>query len=162
MKNKIYDSKETLMAGLKAEQETIIEYTRYLELAKQNNNESEVKLWEHIIKDEEEHAKEFQNALAGNFKLLDEEISIREKPQEEISKEKEIKENFEDDIVDILSDNNIKRSTYIISEEDPHYYVDFGEDKIAAKTAYSALRDSFIKCDYVEDEEMVYIHILRR
>ena len=70
MKNKIYDSQETLLAGLEAEKATVTEYTGYLNLAKQAGNESEVKLWEHIIKDEEEHIKEFENALKGDFTMI--------------------------------------------------------------------------------------------
>lgn len=72
---KIYDSTETLKAGLKAEQATVVEYTEYLNLAKANNNEREAKLWEHIIADEKEHIKEFENALKGNFELHDDKFS---------------------------------------------------------------------------------------
>lgn len=147
MKSKIYDSRETLMAGLKAEQETIVEYTRYLELARQNNNESEAKLWEHIIKDEEEHAKEFQNALDGNFKLLD---SERE-------------DTFYDRINDCLVDAGIRREKYSIKTEDyPWAYVDFGNEKEECRKAYEALRDSLFDAYLVNDDGFYYISIRRR
>lgn len=161
MNNKIYDSEETLMAGLKAEQDTIIEYTRYLNLAKQNNNESEVKLWEHIIADEREHAKEFENALKGDFKLLDE-VIIKQKTEEEISKEREIRENFIDDIVDVLADDNFSPKDYKISAEDPYYYIDFADNDHAAWAAYDALRDAFFKVDVVDDDGFFYVRVVRR
>ena len=135
---KIYDSEETLRAGLKAEQATIIEYTEYLNLAKQNGNESEVRLWEHIIKDEQEHVKEFENALKGDFNLLDsfeeEEIEIREKPEEEIEEEEEREINFHDEINDVLVDAGLPRRPIYI--EYPYAYIDYFDDGDLARRAF--------------------------
>ena len=163
MKKKIYDSEETLKAGLKAEQDTVVEYTKYLNLAKQNENLAEVKLWEHIIADEKEHIKEFENALKGDFKLLDEDgIVITERSEEWIKKHKEKVENFMDDIVDVLADNEINRNDYILDHDDPWYYVDFGSDKKVCEKAYEALRDNFYECHFVDDDGFYYVKIKRR
>ena len=176
MRKKIYDSEETLKAGLKAEKETIVEYTKYLNEAKNAGNESEVKLWEHIIKDEQEHVKEFENALKGDFNLLndsdsgipdpDDEIVITHLSQEEVNARNEKIETFMDMINDVLVDNGIDYRLYTISSEDPHYYVDIlaGEKvrKQIAEKAYEVLRDAFFKCDLVEDDGMYWVHILRR
>lgn len=155
-------SKQTLEAGLNAEKQTIIEYTEYLNLAKEAKNEAEIKLWEHIIKDEEEHAKEFENALNGDFNLIHDDIKVELIPEEKVRKNQEIIETFEDRINDILQDNNIPLKSYRISEEDPHFYVDFDSDKENAEKAQSALVDDLFKATLVEDDGFYYVHVLRR
>ena len=260
---KIYDSEETLMKGLKAEQDTIREYTEYLNMAKRAGNESEVKLWEHIIADEQEHVKEFENALKGDFTLLDSNpndtfiyngksywcgsvnkydgkieevhnykeakrsdfhhtfyfsepqllkmdegenvffyvdkddhqiyvdpigwgrdidknfltneirkqiriqdsediIKIFAKSPEQVMKEQEIDETFADRINDCLVDGGLNYKDYRITNEGIHFYVDFDSKKEEAVKAYGLLRDSFFKCDLVEDEEFFYVHVIRR
>lgn len=154
-------SKETLEAGLKAEKQTIIEYTKYLNLAKDSKNEAEIKLWEHIIKDEEEHVIEFENALKGDFRLLDD-VKIELVPEEKVRKNQEIIETFEDRINDVLQDNNIPLKSYRISEEDPHFYVDFDSDEKNAIKAQEVLIENLFKATLVEDEGFYYVHVLRR
>ena len=158
----IKDNIDTLKAGLKAEQDTIVEYTKYLNMAKQAGNASEVKLWEHIIKDEQEHVKEFENALKGDFTLLDDVTTVRVLSQEETNKRNQQIEEFEDDIIDCLSDAGIKHGSYSLSNEWPHFYVDFDYREDDAIAAYNALSDCLFKCDLVDDDGFYYVHILRR
>lgn len=167
MKNKIYDSKETLEAGIQAEKATIVEYTQYLNLAKKAGNESEVKLWEHIIKDEEEHVKEFENALKGDFNLIDsdpeESHIISGKSMEQIAKEQERSESFHDDLINSLIDGGIDKDTFTIDvEEYPWAYVDFGDNEKECRKAYEVLRDDLFDAHFVNDEGSFYISIKRR
>ena len=166
MKNKIYDSQETLSAGLEAEKATVTEYTGYLNLAKQAGNESEVKLWEHIIKDEDEHIKEFENALKGDFTLIDSEpegeIIIKQLSPEQVSRREEKIEEFEDRINDCLVDAEIDRTKFSIQHEYPWFYVDFGDEKEECQKAYQALRDSFFDAHIVDDDGFYFISIRRR
>ena len=159
---KIYDSTETLKAGLKAEQATVVEYTEYLNLAKANNNESEAKLWEHIIADEKEHIKELEDALKGNFELHDDDVIIREKTPEQIAKHEEIVEDFTSRLFDVLADANIDPNKYGIREEDPYYYVDFADEEGECLRGYEALNESLFKCDFVDDDGFYYVRVLSR
>lgn len=263
----IKDNTENLKIGLKAEQDTVAQYTKFLNSAKQANNKSEADLWQHIIDDELEHIKELEAALNGEFNLHDSEesecvvvasdnphinynmfvyntdqirtfyakgevyiafegteeecnnwveqaeaedeeaypdaggdltnyivlkssdlndhykidkaynmkrnkknafgddserMTIRIIPQEEIDKRQQQIEEFEDDIIDCLSDAGIERRTYSLSNEWPHFYVDFDYKEDEGIAAYNALRDSFFKCDFVDDDGFYYVHVLRR
>lgn len=167
MSKKIHDSEETLRAGLKAEQDTVREYTKYLNEAKAANNESEVKLWEHIIADEKEHIREFENALNGNFNLEDSDpdgdrIIIRKLSPEEVARREEKIEEFEDRIENVLIDAGIKRNTFSLQEEYPWFYCDFGDEKELAEKAYQALRDKLFDANLVDDDGFYFVSIKRR
>ena len=159
MVKNIKDSKQTLELGLKAERDTIAQYQEYKRLAGQDTDEA--RLWEHLIKDEEEHVRELEAALKGDYRMI-QDTTIEIIPQEEVEKRHIQIAEFMDDINDCLVDAGVDRTTYSLSEEFPHFYVDFGNEKEECKKAYEALRDDFFACNFVEDDGFYYIHVLRR
>ena len=94
--------------------------------------------------------------------LLDDVTTVRVLSQEETNKRNQQIEEFEDDIIDCLSDAGIKHGSYSLSNEWPHFYVDFDYREDDAIAAYNALSDCLFKCDLVDDDGFYYVHILRR
>lgn len=231
----IKDGEEELKIALKMEKDTIAKYQDFARKA--GNNNPETQLWEHLIEDEEEHVREIEAAMKGDYseiihdtgndfqqsvdgvakllrkaklqenvsfaegdqsfktvlvetpkdkfdevlKVLKEEyeidshngknrifvkikdtVKISVKSPEQVMKEQERDEEFSDRINDCLVDGGLDHRDYRISNEDIHFYVDFDSKEEEAIKAYELLRDSFFKCDLVEDEGFFYVHVIRR
>lgn len=230
------DGISELEMALKMEKDTIAQYQNYARKAGNGDN-PETQLWEHLIKDEEEHVREIEAAIKGDYseiihdaanafqqsvdgvakllrkaklqenvsfaegdqsfktvlvetprnkfdevlKVLKEEyeidshngknrifvkikdaVKISVKSPNQVIKEQERDEEFSDKINDCLVDGGLDYKDYRISNEDNHFYVDFDSKEEEAVKAYELLRDSFFKCDLVEDEGFFFVHVIRR
>ena len=110
----------------------------------------------------EEYEIDSHNGKNRIFVKIKDAIKISVKSPEQVMKEQERDEEFSDRINDCLVDGGLDHRDYRISNEDIHFYVDFDSKEEEAVKAYELLRDSFFKCDLVEDEGFFYVHVIRR
>ncbi len=110
----------------------------------------------------EEYEIDSHNGKNRIFVKIKDTIKISPKSSERVIKERERDEEFSDRINDRLIDGGLNYRDYRISNEDNHFYVDFDSKEEEAVKAYGLLRDSFFKCDLVEDEGFFYVHVVRR
>lgn len=110
----------------------------------------------------EEYEIDSHNGKNRIFVKIKDAVKISVKSPEQVMKEQERDEEFSDRINDCLVDGGLDHRDYRISNEDIHFYVDFDSKEEEAVKAYELLRDSFFKCDLVEDEGFFYVHVIRR